>query len=141
MFCQEILTTGQSLIRSALVCVLGLSVGTLAGTHETRSRTVTKAHKSAEPGAEAARTNTSGAAPKESSGKSLSTPTASSIRSVKVTKDYQRGGLVLATIELDGQAKYTYFTLPSPYRLVVDVHNVASEVPSVIQIGMAEVKR
>lgn len=68
-------------------------------------------------------------------------PAASAIRSIKVVKDYQRGGMLQATIELDGQPQYTHFTLPSPYRLVIDVQNVSTEVPNVIPVGLADIKR
>ncbi len=141
MFCKEILITSQSLIRSALVGTLLLSGAALAETDETRSRTVTKPNKNAEVVAEAARTNAIEAVPPKTAEKASLLPNASAIRSVKVTKDFSRGGLVMATIELDGQAKYSYFTLPSPYRLVVDVQNVATDVPNIIQIGMADLKR
>lgn len=138
MFCKEVLTASQSLIRSALVGTLLLSAGTLADTNETRSRTVTKPNKNAEMVAETSRTNAVAPTTPETA---VRMSNASAIRSVKVTKDFNRGGLVMATIELDGHAKYSYFTLPSPYRLVVDVQNVVSDVPGVIQVGMADLKR
>ncbi len=138
MFCKEILIASQSLIRSTLVGTLLLSVAALAGADETRSRTVTKPNKTAEAVTEISRLKTVEAIPAKAAENASN---ARSIRSVKVTKDFTRGGLVLATIELDGQAKYSYFTLPSPYRLVVDVQNVASDVPDMIQIGMADLKR
>ncbi len=141
MFCKEILIASQSLIHSALVGTLLLSGAGLAGTDETRSRTVTKPNKNAELIAEMARPNVIETGLPIAAKDASSASYASAIRSIKVTKDYTRGGLVLATIELDGQAKYTYFTLPSPYRLVVDVQNVGSDVPGTIQIGMADLKR
>ena len=141
MFYKKILITSQSLIRSALVGTLFLSGAALAETDETRSRTVTKPNKNAEVVAEASRPKAIEAVPPKTAEKASPLPNASAIRSVKVTKDFNRGGMVMATIELDGQAKYTYFTLPSPYRLVVDVQNVATDVPNTIQIGMADLKR
>ncbi len=141
MFCTELLIARPSLVRSAFVGALLLSVGTLAATHETRSRTVTKPNKSNEIVAETARPTTLETAPPAKAAKAARLPNARTIRSVRISKDFTRGGQVLATIELDGQAQYSYFTLPSPYRLVVDVQSVVSEVPSVIQIGMADLKR
>jgi type IV pilus assembly protein PilQ len=141
MFCKELLIASQSLLRSACVCALFLSVGTLADTHETRSRTVTKPNKSTEIIAETARPTTVEVGPPTRAAHAARLPLASVIRSVRISKDFNRGGQVLATIELNGQAQYNYFTLPSPYRLVVDVQNVVSEVPDVIQIGMADLKR
>jgi type IV pilus assembly protein PilQ len=129
MFCQEILIASQSLLRGALAGVL-LSAVTLAGTHEP-SPFKKPTEKPTEPGADTAtRPRLREAA-----------PSASAIRSVKVTKDFTRGGALLATIELDGQAKYNHFTLPSPYRLVVDVQNVSSDAPPVIPVGMSNLKR
>jgi type IV pilus assembly protein PilQ len=129
MFCQEILIASQSLLRSALAGVL-LSAVTLAGTHEpshfkkpTEKPTAASADTATRPRLREA------------------APFASAIRSVKVTKDFTRGGVPLATIELDGQAKYNHFTLPSPYRLVVDVQNVSSDAPPVIPVGMSNLKR
>ena len=66
---------------------------------------------------------------------------ASAIRSIKVVKDAARGGMLQATIELDGQPQYTHFTLPSPYRLVIDVQNVSTDVPNVIPVGMSDIRR
>ncbi len=137
MFSKELLFASQSLIRSALVGTLLLSNIALAGTDDTGSRTVTKPSTNGNLIADAAHPKEVEAVAKTT----VSAPRASAIRSIKVTKDFSRGGLVMATIELDGQAKYSYFTLPSPYRLVVDVQNVATEVPGIIQIGMADLKR
>jgi type IV pilus assembly protein PilQ len=141
MFYKEILIASQSLIRSTLVGTLLLSVVALAEADETRSRTVAKPNKNAEMVAEAARLKTFEVIPAKAIKNASPMPTARAIRSIKVTKDFTRGGMVMATIELDGQAKYSYFTLPSPYRLVVDVQNVISDVPDLIQIGMAPLKR
>ncbi len=137
MFSKELLFASQSLIRSALVGTLLLSNVALAGTDEIRSRTVTTPSTNGNRIADASHTNEVEAVAKTT----IPAPRASAIRSIKVTKDFNRGGLVMATIELDGQAKYSYFTLPSPYRLVVDVQNVATDVPGIIQIGMADLKR
>ena len=141
MFCTKLLIASQSLVRSAFVCALLLSAGALAATHETRSRTVTKPNKSNVIVAETTHPTSLVVGPPVKSAHATRLPNARTIRSVKVSKDYSRGGQVLATIELDGQAQYSYFTLPSPYRLVVDVQSVVSEVPNVIQIGMADLKR
>jgi type IV pilus assembly protein PilQ len=144
MFCTKLLIASPSLVRSAVVGTLLLSAGVLAATHETRSRIVTKPNKSNVIVAETTHPTSLVAGPPVKSANSANAarrPHARTIRSVKVSKDHSRGGQVLATIELDGQAQYTYFTLPSPYRLVVDVQSVISEVPSVIQIGMADLKR
>lgn len=63
---------------------------------------------------------------------------ASIIRNVSITK--ATSGM-LAVIELDGQAKFNHFTLPSPYRLVVDVQNVTNTTPPVIEVGDFGIKR
>lgn len=139
MFCKEILIASQSLIRSAIVGTLLLSGAALAD--ETRSRNLTKPNKNAEVVGEATRRHAVKAVPPKTTENASPLPNASAIRSIKVTKDFNRGGLVMATIELDGHAKYSYFTLPSPYRLVIDVQNVASDVPAIMQIGMADLKR
>src|SRR5438132_4359214 len=47
--------------------------------------------------------------------------TANAVREVRVTRD---GGTLRATIELDGYAPYSHFTLPSPTRVVVDIKGV-----------------
>jgi len=141
MFCKEILIASQSLIRSAVVGTLLLSVGTLAEGHETRNRIITNPNKNAVMIAETSYPKTVEPKTPKAAENTSRLPNASAIRSIKVTKDYSRGGLVLATIELDGKAQFSYFTLPSPYRLVIDVQNVSTDVPGVIQIGMADLKR
>jgi hypothetical protein len=123
-----------------MICLLlSLSGLALAGTHETFRRNLTDKEEASAAHLAIVRDRAKEASkPAESA---LRTPSASAIRSIKVTKDYTRGGMLMATIELDGQPQYTHFTLPSPYRLVIDVQHVSTDVPALIQVGMANVKR
>ena len=140
MFLGKVITIARpSLMRSLIPCSLLLSAMALAGTHAS----ATKSNKNANARAERpARTEIRNlASPAKTAANVRATPSASSIRSIKVAKDFKRGGMLLATIELDGQAQYTHFTLPSPYRLVIDVQNVSTDVPNLIQVGLAEIRR
>ncbi len=63
---------------------------------------------------------------------------AAAIRNVSISK---ADGMVTATIEMDGQAKFNHFTLLSPFRVVVDIHNVASQAPPLIEVGETFLRR
>lgn len=145
MFLGKVVTFASPSLRSLIACLLLLSGLALAGTNETRSHNETKSNKNADASDERSpRTNSrrvAEATPAKATRSGLRTPSASAIRSIKVAKDDKRGGMLMATIELDGQALYTHFTLPSPYRLVIDVQNVSTDIPSVIPVGASEVKR
>lgn len=142
MFLGKVITVVRpSLMRSLMACPLLLSAIALAGTHEGAVKPNKNTDVSAKELAHNETHTLAEKAPAKTTENVLRTPSASAIRSIKVSKDYKRGGMLLATIELDGQPQYTHFTLPSPYRLVIDVQNVATDVPNVIQVGLAEIKR
>ena len=63
---------------------------------------------------------------------------AAAIRNVSISK---ADGMVTATIEMDGQAKFNHFTLLSPFRVVVDIQNVASQAPPLIEVGETFLRR
>ncbi len=63
---------------------------------------------------------------------------AAAIRNVSISK---ADGMVTATIEMDGQAKFNHFTLLSPFRVVVDIQNVASQAPPLIEVGEPFLRR
>lgn len=146
MFSAKVITfTSPALLRKLMACSLLLSGLVLAGTDETHSGTGTKSNKNViakveHPDRNDARKITE-ATPAKTSKNGPRTPSASAIRSIKVAKDEQHGGALLATIELDGQPQYTHFTLPSPYRLVIDVQNVSTTMPNVIPVGVDDLKR
>lgn len=68
---------------------------------------------------------------------------ASAVYGVQISKIEEGGkGALLATIQLNGHAKYTYFTLNNPHRLVVDVKNVGRvDAPAVTQVNDGMVDR
>ena len=63
---------------------------------------------------------------------------AAAIRNVSISK---ADGMVTAAIEMDGQAKFNHFTLLSPFRVVVDIQNVASQAPPLIEVGETFLRR
>ena len=63
---------------------------------------------------------------------------AAAIRNVSISK---ADGMVTATIEMDGQAKFNHFTLLSPFRVVVDIQNVTSQAPPLIEVGETFLRR
>jgi type IV pilus secretin PilQ/predicted competence protein len=63
---------------------------------------------------------------------------AAAIRNVSISK---AEGMVTATIEMDGQAKFNHFTLLSPFRVVVDIQNVTSQAAPLLEVGETFLRR
>ncbi len=124
----------QTLLSSALCCSLLFSSLTLAA-----PRTIDDSASNTNGSAEVARARVVGTTKNNRyATKNAVLTNASIIRNVSITK---AASGMLAVIELDGQAKFNHFTLPSPYRLVVDVQNVTNSTPSVIEVGNFGIKR
>lgn len=144
MFVEKVITaTSPVLVRNLIGCSLLLSGMALAGAGVPHSDSNTPSHTTTTVSqvSPLATYHLSEAVLAKAAENTPRLPAASAIRSIKVVKDYKRGGMLQATIELDGQPQYTHFTLPSPYRLVIDVQNVSTDVPNLIPVGIADIKR
>lgn len=70
-------------------------------------------------------------------------PLADTVNGVQISKVDDGGkSALLATIQLNGQAKYSYFTLTNPHRLVIDVKNVGRvKAPAVTPVNESSLDR
>ena len=133
---KKITLVSQSLVSSIVACSLLIGAVTLAGPRQTNNGFASQPFNN--PAATRKRIFNAEGNSKNINAKAAALSNASIIRNVSITKT---GGGITAIIELDGQAKYNHFTLPSPYRLVVDVQNVTNTAPPVIEVGELGIKR